>query len=157
MTAVPELPSDMTNVALLLDILPSYSDKSPSTFLLILEHLVGLSESKPDEFVHYPTLFHALHYIAEKDKTSVETILTNLSRHDAFKPALKAKFDTFFDETPSSLTTTFLRGLLISLGIIQIFDMRAIMASDTTHVYAMKGHGCVFEKRPPIVVPKGVI
>ena len=153
----PELPSDLTNVALLLEALPSYSDKNPSTFLLILEHLVALSATKPDEFVHYPPLFHALHLIAGKDKASVETILTNLSHHQAFKPALKAKFDTFFDGTPSSLTTTFLRGLLISLGIIQIFDMRAIMASETTPVYAMAGHGCVFEKRPPIVVPKGVI
>jgi len=154
---------DMTNPVMLLDKLPSYSETNEHVFFEILDNLEKLSESKPDAFVQYPAIFNALFTILynsfieyENVEKSVMRILKNISQTPEHKAILKTKF---YREDPSAHTTTVLREFLTRSWVLPIFDMRAIMASEgePPHVYAIQGHGCVFDRQAPIVVPKGVI
>ena len=154
---------DMTNPVMLLDKLPSYSDTNEHVFWEIVLNLDKLSESTPDTFLQYPALFDVFFNILynpfieyENIVKNVIHILKNISRTPKHIAILKMKLDR---EDLSTRMTNVLRGLFITSEILPIFDMRAIMASEgePPHVYAMQGHGCVFDKRPPIVVPKGII
>jgi len=154
---------DMTNPVMLLDKLPSYSDTNEHVFLEIVHNLEKLSESTPDAFVKYPVLLNVFYDILynpfieyENIVKNVIRILKNISRTPEHIAVLKMKLDR---EDPSTRMTKVLRGLFMTSEILPIFDMRAIMASEgePPHVYAIQGHGCVFDKRPPIVVPKGII
>lgn len=152
---------DMTNPGMLLDKLPSYENLG--TFLAITGTLVELSEAKPDEFLASPALFPALYYILDNDMFSYEDmegevikILKNITKTPDHITILNAKF---YREDPSNPAVNLFRGLLIKMEILPLFNMQAIMASEgePPHVYAMEGHGCVFDKRPPIIVPRGII
>jgi hypothetical protein len=154
---------DMTNPVMLLDKLPSYRETNEEVFLEIVLNLEKLSESKPDAFVQYPAIFNVFFDILynsfieyENIVKSVIRILKNISRTPEHIAVLKMKLDR---EDPSTRMTKVLRGLFMTSEILPIFDMRAIMASEgePPHVYAIQGHGCVFDKRPPIIVPKGII
>jgi hypothetical protein len=152
---------DMNNPIMLLDKLPSYGYEQGQIFFAILTNLVELSVSKPDAFVHHPALFDAFNYILENYRfdqdemvQAVITILKNISQTPEHKAILK---DKFAREDPSIPKTNILRGLLVTSGVLPIFNMQEIMASEYPHVYAIQGHGCVYDKAPPIVVPKGVI
>lgn len=154
---------DMTNPIMLLDKIPSYSNTNEHVFFEILNKLVKLSESEQDAFVRYPELLYTFIYIINNSFFEFENmekelirILKNISQTPEHVAILKMKLD---QHDPASPLTNILRGLFLSSGILPIFNMPEIMASngEPPHVYAMQGHGCVYDKRPPIDVPKGVI
>ena len=152
---------DMTNPIMLLDKIPSYSNTNEQVFFEILGKLVKLSESEQDAFVRYPELLYTFIYIINNSFFEFENmekelirILKNISQRPEHVAILKMKLD---QHDPASPLTNILRGLFLSSGILPIFNMPEIMASGYPHVYAIQGHGCVYDKRPPIDVPKGVI
>lgn len=153
---------DMTNPIMLLDKIPSYSNTNEHVFFEILDKLVKLSESEQEAFVRYPELLYTFIYIInnsffefENMEKELISILKNISQTPEHVAILKMKLD---QHDPASPLTNILRGLFVSSGILPIFNMQEIMASDEPpHVYAIQGHGCVYDKRPPIDVPKGVI
>ena len=148
-----------TNVHLLLKTIGEPID--PLFKMMVIKELEQLSETKPDDFVQYEHLFPALHDILQDPAIdfrgpAVVTILDNISRIEENKPILKAKFE-IFSRSLSSPHIVSLQACLKKAGILQIFDMRTITASEKPQVYGITGHGCVYEKRPPITVPKGVV
>lgn len=150
---------DKTNVHLLLKTIGEPTD--PFFKMMVIKELEQLSATKPDDFVQYEHLFPALHDILQDPAIdfrgpAVVTILDNISRIEENKPILKAKFE-IFSRSVSSPHIVSLQACLKKAGILKIFDMRTITASEKSQVYGITGHGCVYEKRPPIKVPKGVV
>jgi len=154
---------DMTNPIMLLDKLPSYSNTNEHVFVEILDQLVKLSESKADAFARYPAILDTFIYILNNSFIEYENIvkdairmLKNISQTPEHIAILKMKLD---QHDPASPMTNILRGLFVSSGVLPIFNMQEIMESEgePPHVYAIQGHGCVYDKAPPIIVPKGII
>ena len=162
---------DHTSVFEYLDALDEHNHH---LIVLIIHKLEKLSKTQPEDFLRYDSLLPALHSVLQnpalKDRpdislkvlpeiSAVFLILKNISRTAEAKHILKAKFDSFLADPriSSSPYVINLKAVLMKAGILQIFDMRTITASEKPQVYGITGHGCVFEKRPPITVPKGVV
>ena len=151
---------DKTNVPVLLE---SLNDDNPFFILNVIDELEKLSNTNPDDFLRYDPLFPALHHTHQNPimkgggSSAVFNILKNISQTAEAKRILNAKFDIFFAHTSSSPHLIELQAFLMKAGILQIFDMRTITASEKPQVYSITGHGCVYDKRPAITVPKGVV
>lgn len=129
----------------------------------VIDELEKLSNTNPDDFLRYDPLFPALHHTHQNPilkgggSSAVFNILKNISQTAEAKRILNAKFDIFLSHTSSSPHLIELQAFLMKAGILQIFDMRTITASEKPQVYGITGHGCVYDKRPAITVPKGVV
>jgi len=151
-----------TSIPVLLDTLAIQTNYLFTMY--VLQQLAELSRTKPNDFVQSESLFPALHHILQDPKLNsfayiVFNILDNLLRIEEAKPILKDKFYKFLEDprASSSPHKTVLQACLMKAGILQIFDMRTITASEKPQVYSITGHGCVYDRRPPITVPKGVV
>ena len=151
---------DKTNVPVLLEAL---NDDNPFFILNVIDELEKLSNTNPDDFLRYDPLFPALHHTHQNPilkgggSSAVFNILKNISQTAEAKRILNAKFDIFLAHTSSSPHLIDFKANLTKMGILKIFDMRAITASEKPQVYGITGHGCVYDKRPAITVPKGVV
>jgi len=153
-----------TNVPYLFDTLNNLKFNS-ALHLNVLERLQYLSGRTPNDFIMYEGLFASLQTLLDnstKFYSNIHEILQNITMDYEQVPQMKRKFYKFLSQTDKD--TDSLHYLLKQIKVFQrsfdnVFNMSEIMASDTTHVYALLGHGCVHmeETYERLTVPDGVI
>lgn len=134
-------------------------------YIDVLDRLVYLSFEDPTSFVSYEGLMEGLQNIVNDNValySNVYEILSNITMEFDNVPIIKRHFRKFVESTDKN--TDVLLGILKQLRVFHssfdnVFNMRTIMASETPHVYALLGHGCVHMKDPfeRLTVPDGII
>ena len=115
--------SRTSNIRKLFEALPR-NHKRRDVYTKILEKILHLSGSKPDDFIKYDGLFPSLLFILTNRYGyfigEFETLLGNIASTEERKAALKAKFSEYRISTDKD--TSRLQRVLIDVGVLDIYE-----------------------------------
>ena len=115
--------SRTSNIRKLFEALPR-NHKRRDVYTKILEKILHLSGSKPDDFIKYDGLFPSLLFILTNNYgffiDEIETLLGNIASTEERKVELKAKFREFRSGTDKD--TTRLQRKLFDIGVLDRFE-----------------------------------
>ena len=115
--------SRTSNIGKLFEALPRNNERR-DVYMKLLEKILRLSGSKPDDFIKYDGLFPSLLFILTNRYGyfigEFETLLGNIASTEERKAALKAKFNEYRISTDKD--TRRLQRVLIDVGVLDIYE-----------------------------------